>query len=209
MTLTQYVEHGHLAEGVFVLDQADESIVAPANRSRIIERERDGHWEPGAWFVFPSHPHDPALEEYLTRIRWVGEQQYRQPHNHNQAVAALNIRRSIGVDRRVDWHYFETRPPRVSQRYDINVKDGNNLHLTVWSGIPFLHVRSGHVTVDFRSRWGNSITIHEGASAHVVVPSADTKVTIHNEGGTLTMDVPEGKNRVRCYEKSNHQGNPL
>lgn len=122
---------------------------------------------------------------------------YRQPRNHTEAVPALNIRQGQGQDRMIDWHYFNSR--RNSGHYDINVKPGNTMHLTVWSGLPFLHVRSGHVTVVFRSTWGNSLTIHEGASAHIVVPNADTKVTVADEGGDYTLDVPEGKNRVHVY----------
>jgi hypothetical protein len=38
--------------------------------------------------------------------------------------------------------------------------------------------------------------IHPGASAHVIVPSAATKVTIHGDTTHLTMEYPEGKNRV-------------
>jgi hypothetical protein len=130
---------------------------------------------------------------------------YRRPSTQSEAKAALNIRRGTGQNRSVDWHHFKSRA-RILGGYDINVKPGNTLHITVWSGIPFLHVRSGHVTVDFRSRWGNSITIHEGASAHVVVPSPDTKVTITNEGGEYTMDIPEGKNRV--YYPGKYDGAP-
>jgi hypothetical protein len=138
---------------------------------------------------------------------------YPQPRNRKEALAAFNNWRGTGIDRMVDWHYFKTRTrdlaslrrlteePTEAQlaaafgRYDINVKPGNTLKITVYSGIPFLHVRSGHVEVKFLSSWGNSITIHEGASAHVVVPYSDTKVTITNEGGEWTMDVP-AKNRV-------------
>jgi hypothetical protein len=122
---------------------------------------------------------------------------YRQPRNKTEATAALNIRRGSGVDRCVDWHHFKSRD--IFDHHDVNVKPGNTLHITVYSGIPRLHVRSGHVEIKFRSSWGNSVTIHEGASAHIVVPHPDTKVTINNEGGEYTMDIPEGKNRVRCY----------
>lgn len=123
----------------------------------------------------------------------------RRPRNHTEAVAALQIRRGTGEDRRVVWNYFRTRAS--NGHYDIHVKPGNTLHVTVWSGLPFLEVRSGHVTVEFRSSWGNSIIIHEGASAHVVVPWADTKVTIANQGGEYTMDIPGGTNRVYWPEK--------
>lgn len=122
---------------------------------------------------------------------------YRQPRNRTDAQAALSIRRCTGQDRRVDWHHFKSR----TDHWDIHVKAGNTLHLTVHSGIPFLHVRSGHVTIEFRSRWGNSVTVHEGASVHVVVPSRDTKAHINVEGGTYTMDIPEGKHRVWYPEK--------
>lgn len=120
---------------------------------------------------------------------------YRQPHSRAEAISALSVRRFNGENRWVDWSSF---PCRSNARdYDIRVKPANTLHLAVWSGIPDLHVRSGHVTVVFRSCWGNVITVHAGASAHVVVPFADTKVTIRVEhGGTYTMDIPEGENRV-------------
>lgn len=118
---------------------------------------------------------------------------FRIPRNRTEALAALSIRRGTDQHRRVSWHHFRTRSH--DHHYDINVKEGNSLHIDVYSGLPFLEVRSGHVTVGFHSSWGNSITIHEGASAHVIVPDFDTKVTITNEGGTFSFEAPE-KNRV-------------
>lgn len=125
--------------------------------------------------------------------------QIRLPRTRAQGVAALSMRR--GAEHRlVKWHYHRARTfvaaRAYSAPYDIHVKSPNTLHIEVWSGIPNLHVRSGHVTVTFHSTWGNVITVHEGASAHIVVPSRGTKVTIRNDGGAYTLNIPEGHNRV-------------
>lgn len=122
---------------------------------------------------------------------------YRQPRNTTEARSALSLRRGTGEHRTVVWHYFKTprRANLARGEFSINVKDGNQLDLNVYSGIPFLTVESGHVNVKFMSDWGNSLTIMPGTSARVEVPYGDTKVTIHNEGGDLELIAPE-KNRV-------------
>lgn len=138
--------------------------------------------------------------EIIAQMALPGNEDFRIVRNAAEAKSALSMRRGTGKNRRVIWYSFRTRS--VTDRWDINVKAGNTLHLTVYSGLPFLHVQSGHVTIEFRSSWGNSVTVHEGASAHVIVPSAATKVTINVEpGGSYTMDIPEGKNRVYYPEK--------
>lgn len=120
---------------------------------------------------------------------------HRMPRNSSEARAALSIKRGTGEHRSVAWYSFKTRNG-TSNHYPINVKPGNELTVYVYSGLPFLEVESGHVTVVFHSRWGNSLTIHPGASAHVIVPSADTKVTISGDETGLTMELPEGEHRV-------------
>jgi len=68
------------------------------------------------------------------------------------------------------------------------------------SGLPRLKVMPGsHITVVFRSAWGNSLEIMPGGSAHVIVPDPDTKVTISGDESKLTMSVAknaEGKDRT-------------
>lgn len=126
--------------------------------------------------------------------------QIRIPRNRAEGMSALTMRR--GAEHRlVKWHYHRPRTAATADAYqhgpyDIHVKEPNTLHVEVWSGIPHLHVRSGQVTVTFHSAWGNVITVHEGAHAHIVVPNSDTKVTVLIEGGTYSLDVPE-ENRVR------------
>lgn len=154
----------------------------------------------------------PEQDEILAQMAVSND--FRIPRNKAEALSALSMRRT-GPDRRVAWYSFDIRERKrgltfaeqaalhhENTHWDINVKPGNNLYVTVYSGIPFLQVRSGHVTIEFRSPWGNSVTVHDGASAHVIVPDADTKVTITVEaGGSYTMDIPEGKNRVYYPDK--------
>ncbi|MFV8246789.1 MULTISPECIES: hypothetical protein [Mycobacteriaceae] len=118
----------------------------------------------------------------------------RKPATHREGMSALNLRRGTGIRRRVDWNHIKTRD--VSPEYPINVTPGNALTIVVWSGIPRLIVESGHVTIDFRSSWGNSLKVRPAASAHVLT-DGHSKVTIDNEG-SLHVDAPE-ENRVRVY----------
>lgn len=122
---------------------------------------------------------------------------HRMPRTIDEARRALSIKRGTGEKRVVSWHWFKTRARQ--DRYPINVKPGNELTINVYSGLPPLVVESGHVTVVFRSIWGNSLTIQPGASAHVVVPSVDTKVTISGDVKGLTMDLPEGEQHRVYY----------
>lgn len=118
------------------------------------------------------------------------------PRNLTAARSCLKVPK--GVERKVVWHHFDTRAARPS--FPIRVHPEGKLDIEVRSGIPALVVESGHVVVRLSSRWGNSLTIRPGASAHVVVGSGDTKVTIHNEG-TLTLDQPEGeKHRILVFD---------
>lgn len=127
------------------------------------------------------------------------------PRTLAEARRALSMRRVTGEHRTVSWHHFRTRS--VIHEYPINVKPGNQLDLTVWSGIPFLRIESGSVTVTFRSSLGNSLTMAPGAGAHVIVPSADTKVTITGDTTNLTLDIPSGKHRVYWPDKYDNAPN--
>ncbi|OHU47143.1 hypothetical protein BKG82_26150 [Mycobacteroides chelonae] len=117
----------------------------------------------------------------------------RTPTNVNDARAALSMKRSGLAPRIVQWRHFDTR--ETNPAFPINVAAGNNLTIHVHSGLPSLILETGTVTVIFESRWGNGLTIQPGASARVVVPSLDTKVTLRNEGD-LSLEVPSGKNRI-------------
>lgn len=131
------------------------------------------------------------------------------PRTRSEGVRALRIQRGTGEHRTVIWNHINTRISHMDggHRYEIKVKEGNELLVKVYSGIPSLTVvpggpvSSGKVTVEFSSVWGNSLTIAEGAEAHVIVPQhrygSPYKVTINNHG-TVTIDAPE-ENRVRVY----------
>lgn len=119
----------------------------------------------------------------------------RVPGNLADARAALSMKRAGLPPRIVRWEHVDTREARP--KYLINVADGNELTVLVDSGIPSLVVESGHVKIEFRSSWGNSLEISSGASAHVIVPWADTKVTIDN-AGELRLQAPP-TNRVGVF----------
>src|SRR5882757_6253424 len=93
---------------------------------------------------------------------------YVQPRTRKEGLSAITMRRSTGESRVVVWGHIKTRA--VNDTYPINVKQGSSLLIRVFSGIPRFIVESGHVTVEFCSTWGNSLTIRPGASAHVIVP---------------------------------------
>jgi hypothetical protein len=82
---------------------------------------------------------------------------FRMPRTHDEAQRALSMRRVTGEQRTVAWHHFTTRRMAEHRRdrlgrdhYLINVKPGNELTVHVYSGLPFLEVESGHVTVVFQ-----------------------------------------------------------
>lgn len=126
---------------------------------------------------------------------------YRRPHNPTELRRALSIKRA-GIHRDV---YINSKAPysnRENDKYpraqfEIHVHSQSTLTVTVWGGLPFLKLRSGHVEIQFRSSWGNSLEMDPGTTAKVIVPNSDTKVTISGDDSGLELVLPEsGHHRV-------------
>lgn len=141
---------------------------------------------------FPQQLKGTETALKVVQVPWYNDE--RRPRTHSEGLAALSAKRK-GIRRHVSWDHIKTR--EVSAKYPINITDGNLLVIEVWSGIPCLVVESGHVEIKFFSSWGNSLDIKPGASARVIVPYGDTKVTIDN-AGSLKVEAPE-QNRVRVH----------
>lgn len=70
--ILQVVQLGYVdGAGDFIIEREDEYPVSGANRERIITREWNRSFGDADWLVFRTHPGEPQLSEYFTRIKWI------------------------------------------------------------------------------------------------------------------------------------------
>lgn len=115
------------------------------------------------------------------------------PETFAKARQLCSLKRRRGEDRTVWLKYYKTRNHR--QEIPINVNDSDTLEIMIFAGIPKLIVESGHVTINFRSSWGNVAEFLPGTSGKVTVPG-DLKVSLYVADDAQVEIVTTRENRV-------------
>lgn len=115
------------------------------------------------------------------------------PETFAKARQLCSLKRRRGEDRTVWLKYYKTRNHR--QEIPINVNDSDTLEIMIFAGIPKLIVESGHVTINFRSHWGNVAEFLPGTSGKVTVPG-DIKVSLYVADDAQVEIVTTRENRV-------------
>ncbi|QDF18682.1 hypothetical protein SEA_PUPPER_196 [Gordonia phage Pupper] len=127
------------------------------------------------------------------------------PANPSELRRALVIKRP-GLQRTVIVHSWACSSRRSTDHdFTVHVVPGASLDIIVRSGLPFLKLLHGEVTVTFQSSWGNSLELGYGTRATVKVNNPNVKVTLTGDrrGLTLLASKDENReNRVRDFTKN-------
>lgn len=122
------------------------------------------------------------------------------PATLRQALA--KIRRQKPSTTTIRWSY--NKKARDGDLPVIEVPEGTVLMFAIYSDIPFLHLGSGRMVFRALSSWGNSLTVHDGAEAHITT-APGIKVTINiGDHATVTTDIDGNQryDRLRYWPRT-------